>query len=185
MSVARVALFVGLALLAGCAREAPLRTVPSLDLARYAGDWYVIAHLPAKNERNAYDAIEHYDVEGERIRIRYTFREGSHEGERQELHMRGWVHDERTRAEWRVRPFWPLALAYVVVALDPDYQTTVVAHPSRKYAWIMARTPTLAPDALEPLVETLREQGFDTTRLRYVPQRSPAVPDPQSTAYAE
>lgn len=165
---------LALGLLSGCASELPpLRTVPSLDLQRYAGDWYVIAHLPAKNERNAYDAIEHYDIRADgTIRIRYTFREGSHEGERRELHMRGRVHDERTRAEWRVRPFWPLSIAYVVIALDPAYQTTVVAHPSRKYAWIMARRPELDDATFDSLEERLRAQGYDTSRLRRVPQRA-------------
>ena len=36
---------------------------------------------------------------------------------------------------------WPISGDYEVVALDPDYRWSLVGHPSRDYAWILAREP--------------------------------------------
>lgn len=47
-------------LLAGCAGPAPMPPVAHVDLPRFMGDWYVIAHIPSWPERNAYDAVESY-----------------------------------------------------------------------------------------------------------------------------
>ena len=38
---------------------------------------------------------------------------------------------------------WPIAGDYDVMALDPDYRWSLVGHPSRDYAWILAREPQL------------------------------------------
>jgi apolipoprotein D and lipocalin family protein len=31
-----------------------------VDVPRFMGDWYVIAHIPSWPEREAYDAVESY-----------------------------------------------------------------------------------------------------------------------------
>lgn len=157
--------------LTACGGPPPLRTVPYVDLDRFAGDWFVIAHLPLRAERNAYDAVEHYEMLGDgRIRVRFTFREGAFDGEEETLNLRAWVHDEATQAEWRVRPFWPIAFDYLVVHLDPDYQVTVIGHPSREYVWIMARTSTLEDARMAEIRAELEAQGYDLSELRLVPQ---------------
>jgi apolipoprotein D and lipocalin family protein len=145
--------------------------VAELDVDRFMGDWFVVAHLPTRAERKAYDAVESYRRrEDGKIDIRFTFREGSFDGERRELSMLGWVHDERSGAEWRVRPFWPLRLDYLVLHVSEDYGATVIGHPSRDYAWIMTREP--APDAAQyaALVAVLAEQGYPVEQLRVIPQ---------------
>lgn len=164
------ALLLLTAVVSGCARATDLRPVPEVDLGRYGGDWCVIAHLPTKQERNAFDAVEHYAMrEGGRVDITYTFREGAHDGPLRTLHMRGQVRDEGGGGRWWVRPFWPLRVDYEIVHLEPDYGAVVVAHPSRRYAWIMARTPTLAPEVRARADAALRSRGFDPSTLREVP----------------
>jgi len=54
---------------------------------------------------------------------------------------------------------------YVVIALDPDYRWSLVAHPSRDYAWILAREPRLADAVLGRLRATLEAAGYDPCRL--------------------
>lgn len=51
------------------------------------------------------------------------------------------------------------------MALDPDYRWSVVGHPSRDYAWILSRTPSLPTDTLRQLRERLSAVGYDTCRL--------------------
>jgi len=176
--------------LAGCA-SGSLSTIPRglaedalpLDLSRFMGDWYVLAHLPTRAERNAYDALEQYSLrEDGRIDIRFSFCEGAADGPLETLEMLGWVHDTETNAEWRVRPFWPLRLGYQVLELAPDYSLTVIGHPSRRYAWVMGRTPEIDAGTLDGIVQRLAGEGFDTERLRLVPHsggacRAPALED--------
>lgn len=167
--MSRFVAFVLVCMLAGCA-SAPLVRVPALDLTRYEGDWYVVAHIPTRRERHAYDAIEHYRLrEDGTIDVRFTFREGSHEGTEEELDFRAYVRDTTTNAEWRVRPFWPVSLAYVVIYLDADYELTVVGHPSRNYAWVMARSPVVDEAAWRAAEEALVSNGFDLEAVRRVP----------------
>ena len=67
------------AIVAGCASTQPAITpVASVDLPRFMGDWYVIAHIPSRPERDAYDAVESYRLDADgRIRTTYTQRKGS------------------------------------------------------------------------------------------------------------
>jgi apolipoprotein D and lipocalin family protein len=48
-------------LLSGCgAKLPPLKTVASVDIQRFMGDWYVIANIPTSIEKEAYNAVESY-----------------------------------------------------------------------------------------------------------------------------
>lgn len=134
------------------------------------GDWWVIGHIPTAVESNAAAAIESYSrrPDGD-IDIRFTFCDGAETSELTELRMLGWVHDEESNAEWRVRPFWPLRFKYVIDELATDYSYTVITHPSRRWAWIMARTPTMEPELYDAIAARLQARGFDTKQLRQVP----------------
>src|SRR5690349_17394913 len=73
------ALIAGVLALCRCAHTAP--TVPKVaevDIPRFMGDWYVIAHIPSFPEREAYNAIESYSMrEDGRIQTLFRYRRGS------------------------------------------------------------------------------------------------------------
>ena len=162
--------------------DAPLRTVGSVDLERFAGLWYVIESMPTSAEAGAHDATERYRLlENGRIDIEFRFLEDSFDGPEKILPMVGWVHDESTRAEWRVRPFWPVRLAYLILEIGPDYDYTVIGHPSKRYVWIMARQPSLDATTLEAIRSRLEAVGYDVEQIQAVPQRPLSQrPAPQS-----
>ncbi len=156
----------------GPSAEVPLRTVESVDLERFAGLWYVIESMPTAVEAGAHDATERYRLlENGRIDIEFRFLEDSFDGPEKILPMVGWIHDESTRAEWRVRPFWPIRLAYLILEIGPDYDYTVIGHPSKRYVWIMARQPSLDPATLDEIRGRLEGVGYDVERIQSVPQR--------------
>lgn len=162
----------------GCASTGhpPLATVPSLDLERYMGDWYVLAHIPASLERNAHGAVESYRLEPDgTIATTFTFREGSHDGEPKRYTPRARVVDRVTRAHWDMKFFWfwP-AQEFLVVHVDDGYTETIVGRTKRDYVWIMARTPELPAADYDRLVRRVGEMGYDLAKLRKVPQRPPA-----------
>ncbi len=172
-----------LALLSGCASTAPMKTVDRVDLPRFMGDWYVLAAIPAAQERNAVNGVETYRLRPgttDVVDTTYVFREGAFDGELVTLRPTGYVEAEGGGARWGMKFAWwqgPFRLEYLVAFLDPGYTRTVIARSARDYVWIMARTPTLPPDQWEELVRVVRDLGYDTAKLRVVPQRWGVPPD--------
>lgn len=173
-----------LALLAlpGCAMlrgGPPLETVERVDLERYMGQWYVIANIPYFGERGnvAGRAIYRLREDG-RIDDIYRYRDGGFDAPEEEMTGIAWVVDEESNARWKVQFYWPIRFGYYIVGLDEEYEWAVVGHPSREYAWIMARAPELAPARYRALLDLLEERGFDASRLQKVPQRPAQVGQP-------
>ena len=48
-------------LLAACSSHPPMKTVNHVDLARFMGDWYVIANIPTFLEKEAHNAVKPYE----------------------------------------------------------------------------------------------------------------------------
>ncbi|MBX9702118.1 MAG: lipocalin family protein, partial [Acetobacteraceae bacterium] len=67
--------------------------------------------------------------------------------------------------------FWPFYGDYWVLGLDPDYRWAVVGDPSRRWLWILSRTPAMAPTDLERAKAVAREAGYDLAPLRMTRQR--------------
>lgn len=150
----------------------PLETVPYVDLERFEGAWYVIESIGLGAEDGAHDEVETYTLRDDgRIDIALTFRDGAFDGPEKSIPQLGWVHDPETNSEWRVRPFWPLSLAYLIIDLDEDYGWTVVGHPSKRWVWIMARGPVLDGEVLDGIRGRLASVGYDVDRLVKIPQR--------------
>ena len=149
-------------------------TVAHVDLQRYQGDWYVIAAIPSFPERHAYNAVESYKLLPDgRIQTTFRFRNGSFQAPVKTMHPIGTVRADGGHAVWDMQFIWPIKAQYLVVYLDPDYRTVIVGRSKRDYVWIMARTPTLPDSVYAELVERVAALGYDTAKLRKVPQRWP------------
>jgi apolipoprotein D and lipocalin family protein len=143
-----------------------------VDLKKFMGDWYVIAHIPTFIEKKAYNAVERYDLKPDgTIATTFTFNQGSFDAPLKTYHPTGFIHNTRTNAEWRMQFVWPFKAAYLIIHLADDYQTTIVGVPDRKYVWIMARTKTIPDASYDELVGLLKTSGHDISKLRRVPQR--------------
>ncbi len=162
--------------LTGCSTQPPMPTVAKVDLPRFMGPWYVIATIPTFLEKDAWNAVETYELAPDgTIATTFTFREGGFEGPLKTYHPRGFVRDTNTNATWGMQFLWPFKAEFLVTHLDERYTQTVIGRTARDHVWIMARTPTMAEADYQALVEQLRAQGYATEELRRVPQRWPAV----------
>lgn len=165
---------------------APLQAVESVNLTRYLGRWYQIAHYPNKFQAQCvsdttadYRLLPHGRIE---VINRCTTATGAPDeavGEARLAQPR-WlgipVGKVVSTAKLQVR-FAPAVLGWVpgvwapywVVQLAPDYRYAVVSEPSREYLWILSRTPTLAPPDRAAINSMLQQQGFDLARLQEDP----------------
>lgn len=168
-----VALLFGLSACRAPVKTEPLRAIERhVDLKKFMGDWYVIAHIPTFIETQAYNAVESYRLDPDgTIATTFTFNKGSLDGPFKTYNPRGFVFNRETNAEWRMQFVWPFKAAFLITSLSDDYQTTIIGVPDRKYVWIMARTKTISPETYAALVKKLETSGHDVSKLRLVPQR--------------
>ncbi len=173
----RILALAFLSLLGGCtAGHPPLSIQPQVDLARFMGDWYVIANIPTALERGAHGAIESYRMDPDgTIATTFTFRDGSFDGKVKTYHPRGFVKDHPSNAVWGMRFLWPIKADYRIVYVSPDYQRTIIGREKRDYVWIMARTPRIPEAEYAELRERVAREGYDLSKLEFVPQRPPAA----------
>lgn len=153
------------------ASKTPLRTVPTVDLPRFMGDWRVIANIPYFAERGNVDSIESYQLRPDgQIANGFAFRKETFDAPQKKMAFTAEVKNKETNAEWRVKFLPFVKVAYLVIDLDPEYQWTVIGHPSRKYGWIMAREKTMPDSTYAAILKRLETQGYDPKKFAKVPQ---------------
>jgi apolipoprotein D and lipocalin family protein len=162
--------------LAGCQTPAypPLRTAPSVDLARFMGDWYVIASIPTFIEKGAHNAVERYELAADgTIATTFTFRAGGFDGDLKTYRPRGFVYDRASNAVWGMQFLWPIKADYRIMHVSTEYDVTIIGRQKRDYVWIMARTPTIPEPTYQKLVAMIEREGYDVAKVERVPQRWP------------
>jgi apolipoprotein D and lipocalin family protein len=156
------------AALAGClgcksVKVPALEVVKSVDLNRYIGVWYEIAHLPFKYQRGCSATTATYLLRADgRIDVLNRCMKGDKESKAKGV---AWIVDSSTNARLKVRFFWPFSGDYWIIDLGKNYEYAVVGVPNRKYLWILSRTPRMDQSLLEEIKGRAAQQGFDVSRL--------------------
>lgn len=183
-------------LLLGACGGVPLKpdsTVPlakDVDLARYMGDWYVIAHIPTERDASAHNAMENYTLNADgSIATTYRNRLGSFGGEKKLMTPTAFVVPETGNALWGMRfqipgsaiP-WPFQYEYRVAHVDAPharapYATTIIARSQKDFLWLFSRTPTMSDAELARYSQLIASWGYDVTKLARVPQQWPNPAD--------
>jgi apolipoprotein D and lipocalin family protein len=161
--------------LSACSTSSPIRTVPQVDLERFMGDWYVVANIPTFIERQAHNAIESYELVGDKqVATTFRFNQGSFDGPVKTYRPTGFVSHDPSGAIWGMQFIWPIKADYRIIYLNEDYTQTVIGRNRRDYLWIMARTPSIPEADYAAIIELITEQGYDAANIRPVPQRETA-----------
>lgn len=170
-----VGLCVVVAVLPGCAAlqqadYAELQTVDWVNLDRFLGTWYEIARYPNDFEQDCQGVTAQYSLKDSgKIRVVNTCRDSDgRTTDRIEGVAR--VDDRRTNAKLKVSFFWPFSGPYWIIDLDADYQYAVIGEPSRRFFWILSRTPTMEDATLDGILAKMPGWEYDADRLYYVPQ---------------
>lgn len=142
------------------------------------GTWFVIAVKPTLFEKTCSNAVEIYTKtqdKGNDIDIDFKYNKDEPiKSALKSLPQKGYIEgdDKSNSAEWKVSPFWPIKMPYLILEVDEackDY--TVIGYPSRDYCWIMSRTPRMEEKTYERLTKLLVEKHqYDLDGLRKVPQ---------------
>lgn len=154
-----------------------LRTIPSLDVARYMGTWYEIAKYPNSFQKKCIGGAKaDYSLMSDgRVKVINRCRiEGG--GLSEAVGVARQVGTSTSpKLEVRFAPAWLSFLPFVwgdywVIELDDDYRLAAVSEPKREYLWILSRTPKVDPVSYNALLTRLRQKGFDLHKLEVVQQ---------------
>jgi lipocalin/uncharacterized protein YbjT (DUF2867 family)/ligand-binding SRPBCC domain-containing protein len=161
---------------------APVRTVPLVDLDRYAGDWFEIARFPNRFQRRCVGDVRASYTRRPDGRFDVVNRCRTADGQTEARGV-GRIVDERTFARLKVRfaPAWlswlPVVWGdYWIIGLAADYSWAVVGDPGREYLWILARAPHLDDEPAAAARAVARASGFDVERLVPTPQAGAGRP---------
>jgi apolipoprotein D and lipocalin family protein len=158
----------------------PLKTVPEVDLDKYAGTWYEIARLPnwfqrdcsgqvtATYTRNRDGTIRVVNACEDLNRAKNQVAEGVARVAREGAETNAVLEVRFAPAFTSFLPFvWG---DYRIIALGQEYEYAVVGTNDRKYLWILARRPFLSSELYQSLVKEAEAQGFDVSRLIRTPR---------------
>jgi apolipoprotein D and lipocalin family protein len=162
---------IGLAYAQG---KRPLRVVPEVDLARYAGQWYEIARFPNRfQKRCAGEVTAQYTLQSSgKISVlnRCRLESGEQIAAEGVARVAG---KGQPNSILKVR-FAPAFLSFIpqvwgdyqIIALSQDYTYALVGDPAREYLWILSRSPQMDDATYNQLVDEARAQDFDVSRLQ-------------------
>lgn len=156
-----------LVLIIPAAAKTPFQPVADyVDLEKFSGDWYVIALLPSIIEKHAVNGIETYTFDGEKVSVKYVFRQKTPDGKQKITGQRGKIVNKENNAEWWVQPLWPLRLPYLIIDLAEDYRYTVIGINNYKYVWIMARDTFLSDEDYQGILNRLEARGYPVDEIK-------------------
>jgi apolipoprotein D and lipocalin family protein len=148
----------------GCSADPPLETVREVDLKKYAGLWYEIASIPVKQQKGCSCTTAQYSLNDDGdIVVTHRCRKGDGWDQAE---GKAFVVEGSNNAKLRVQFFWPFRGDYWIIDLDPAYQYAVVGMPSRKYMWILSRTPVMDEALVNSLLEKCAVRGYDISRVQ-------------------
>lgn len=141
--------------------------VSQVDLNRYAGLWYDIAHNPNFFQKECLRSTAEYAVKSP---TSVSVHNVCDRGERSPLDIRGTATVEDPAIPGKLKVvFEPLGQTgdYWITELDPNYQWAVVSAPAKASLFILSRTAPMDKALLDSIIATLKSKGFNTDELIY------------------
>lgn len=164
-----IGMFLGVQSMAGTSKD--VQTVDSVDLNKYIGKWFEVASIPQSFQKKCVGntTAEYAFADNDLISVVNSC--DTNTGERSVAEGRAKVEDAKTNSKLKVTFVkffdWVFAFGgkYWVIDIDSGYNYALIGNPSRDYAWILSRTPSLPIDVLIQSEKHFKDQGYDTCKI--------------------
>jgi len=144
-----------------------LPTADHVEINRYIGKWYAVTSLPQFFTRKCLGQTAEYGIKDSKtMTVLNTCLKKK--GKTTTIEGQAVIKNFDTNAELEVTfnnfftRLFKVKGEYVIVKIDTDYKTVMVASSNRKSLWIMSRTPSIDADVLKDYVAYAEELGFDS-----------------------
>jgi apolipoprotein D and lipocalin family protein len=148
-----------------------------LDLQQYQGQWYEIARYENHFEKGCIGATADYTLHDDHVGVTNSCYDATGTMSAQ-AQGKAYAINDSQNTKLRVTFFWPFYGDYWVLMLGDDYLYSVVGDPSRKYLWILSRTPSLSDSDRQTILSTLPQFGYSSDKLYWT---HPKVYSPTKT----
>ncbi len=143
----------------------PLETVEEVDLEKYAGKWYDIAHFPSTFLNGCTDITAEYRLTNKNYIEVFNRCIKSRNGSVKTISGKAFPVKGSNNSKLKVQFIWPFRADYWILDLKEDYQYACVGGPSRDYAWILSRTPNPDEEIISRMINNLESKGFDVSKF--------------------
>lgn len=189
----------GLALLAASAAATapaassetpPMQSLPEVVVSRYLGTWYQVALFPNRFQSQCVsDTTATYAARPDgslEVLNQCRLADGRIDAARGVARPARPIENDRLRPAQMTVSFLPAWLQwlpvgrgdYWVIDRAEDGRYAVVSEPTRRYLWVLSRTPVLSPEDETTIRSRLRTQHFDLSRWAAHPHGKPAPTAP-------
>ena len=165
-------------LLVGCASARrgenmeELKTVAHVDLSKYMGTWYEISRYTQSFEKGLVAVTATYSILPDgKVRVLNQGHKQTVDGKLKTAIGKARVADTVTNAKLKVTFFWPFSGNYWIIDLGKNYEYAVVGDPTRKYLWVLSRTPVMDESVYNGILERIKAKGYDVSKLEKIPQK--------------
>jgi len=147
------------------AHKAPLDPVHPFDPEKYLGKWYEIARLDTWFEKNMNNTTAHYSMNPDGtikvVNKGYNYVTHRHKQSSAVARFTG----PTDIGALEVSFFRPFFSDYNIIALDKNYQYSLVAGKNLDYLWILSREPHIPDNVLNSYLELAHHLGYDISKL--------------------
>ncbi|OTG85265.1 hypothetical protein B9T31_12355 [Acinetobacter sp. ANC 4558] len=150
--------------------------VSKIDIQKYVGKWYEIAHIPMYFQRKCVaNTTAQYSINpNNTLSVLNSCRTSSNEV----IAAKGIAYPQNTGNSKLKVSFLPKGLRWVpftkgdywILRIDPDYKVALIGGPTNEYLWILSRTPTIDEAIYKSYLETAEQYGYDISKLNKTPQ---------------
>lgn len=163
-----ICLFTAVMFSACLSPDKDIEVVSNFSKEKYLGKWYEIARMDFKYEKDLNNTTAEYSaMDGNKIKVvnrGYNYKTGKWK----EAVGKARFKTKEDKGELLVSFFGPFYGAYNIVALDPDYQYSLVMGGSETTLWILSRTKTIPAQVKEQYLAKAKELGFDVSKFIWV-----------------
>ncbi len=153
------------------------QAVDKVDIQRYAGQWYEIAHLPMYFQRKCVaNTTAQYSLNPDQT---VSVLNSCSTAEGKKISSEGVAYSQNEGNSKLKVSFLPKGLRwlpftkghYWVLRIDPDYKVALVGGPSDKYLWILSRDAQIDDATYQSYLNTAKKYGYDVEKLIKTPQQ--------------
>lgn len=156
-------------LLSSCA-SIPKKAQPiqDFDVNKYLGNWYEIARLDYRFEKNLDNVMAQYSLNDKKnvdvVNSGFNFNKEKWVSANGKAKFKG----DQNVAALKVSFFGPFYAGYNVIALDDNYKYALVAGNNLNYLWILSREKSIPENIKSKYLKIAQEIGYDTSKLIWV-----------------
>lgn len=146
------------------------KPITGFDLNKYLGTWYELARFDHSFERGLSNVTATYSMRDDgKVRV---INRGMKDGKESVAEGKAKMNGEATTGHLKVSFFWIFYADYIILSLDKNYETAIVASTSDKYLWFLSRKPEVSAEKKNEMIQFAKDAGFDTSKLIWVSHSS-------------